>query len=593
MARYTIDRFIWSFQRHFCSNAKYSARSLFQALDPRFEPDVFLVGIIEAKKEGRHEACVQPEKEFWAKSERFEGLGETIEELVKANPESQLMHSHPRMQTLAEERLLAQAIKQAIEITITKIDERPADRTFFVSFPRRKDGYWVSTVLSLQSDLIEQYPNLLQSSFSIHDYRDIRINTGLIDACVTEFLDRMQAKLEQPRAGEGMEQINVDFTLSDAAAAFMSGISTRMNLEYGSRDLFRVFNTISSLHYEKAVGAGSFVIAKGKHLAVTDCLRFSSKQPLDSGRASRKLLELASEQMPLHTDSSDIFGLCTVSGYDVEKEDLFFVNVTGHQEWELRHAGVCLMTVKFGRPSLPSLGLDVDKLRFDLGRLFPDINNQQVEDLIALIKQAQTEAHGTMLLISDAAEAEAKRLSTQATPVDPIQLAPDLLAHLTAIDGAVILSPEGSCYAIGGILDGLACEEGDPSRGARFNSAIRYVKSSKANCLAVVVSEDGGTTFIPDLPTPIKRADVDRHLATLREINSEGSFSKRRFNESREWIKQRQFYLLQEDCDLLNEILPSLNEMHFRDSDLKIIDGHVYKQHQAMDPNYFYLESLD
>lgn len=373
----------------------------------------------------------------------------------------------------------------------------------------------------------------------------------------------------------------------------MSGISTRMSIEFGSRDLFRIFNTISSLHYEKSVGAGSYVIANEDHDAVSDCLRFSSKQPLDSGRVSRKLLELASEQMPLHTDSGDIFGLCAVGDYVAENEDLFCVNVTGHQEWELRHADVCLMTVKFGRPSLPSLGLDSGKLSFDLTRLFPDINAVQIGDLISLIKQAQTEAHGTMLLISDAAEAEAKRLCTQATPVVPIKLTPDLLAQLTTIDGAVILSPDGNCYAIGGILDGLASEEGDPSRGARYNSAVRYVKSSEANCLAVVVSEDGGTTFIPDLPAPIKRADIDNHLGTLSEINSEATFSKLRFNESCDWIEKHQFYLLQKDCDLLNEFLPSLKEMHFRNSALKVSSAHVFKQHPAMDPAFFYLESMN
>ena len=144
MANLKIDRFIWSFQHHFCSNAKYSARKLFQALDTRFEPNVFLVGIMEAKQEGKHEACVQPEKDFWAKSERFEGLGETIKENIESDPESQMLHSHPRMQTLANERLLANAIRQAIQNTIAKIEERPNDQVFYVGFPRLKDGYWGS-----------------------------------------------------------------------------------------------------------------------------------------------------------------------------------------------------------------------------------------------------------------------------------------------------------------------------------------------------------------------------------------------------------------------------------------------------------------
>ena len=157
----------------------------------------------------------------------------------------------------------------------------------------------------------------------------------------------------------------------------------------------------------------------------------------------------------------------------------------------------------------------------------------------------------------------------------------------------MILSPEGICYAIGAILDGLATDEGDPSRGARYNSAVRYVKSSQVNCLAVVVSEDGGTTFLPDLPAPIKRADIDHHIGMLSSLNSDEDFSKLRFNESRDWIEKHSFYLLQKDCDLLNEILPQLNERHFRGSALQISSSHVYKQHPAMDPAFFYLESMD
>jgi hypothetical protein len=33
--------------------------------------------------------------------------------------------------------------------------------------------------------------------------------------------------------------------------------------------------------------------------------------------------------------------------------------------------------------------------------------------------------------------------------------------------------------------------KGDPSRGARYNSAVRYVESCKTPCMIIVVSEDG------------------------------------------------------------------------------------------------------
>jgi DNA integrity scanning protein DisA with diadenylate cyclase activity len=67
----------------------------------------------------------------------------------------------------------------------------------------------------------------------------------------------------------------------------------------------------------------------------------------------------------------------------------------------------------------------------------------------------------------------------------------DTLLSISSIDGAVLIGPDTTCYAIGAILDGRAHGTGDPARGARYNSALRYVLSSEAPCLAVCVSEDG------------------------------------------------------------------------------------------------------
>ena len=72
----------------------------------------------------------------------------------------------------------------------------------------------------------------------------------------------------------------------------------------------------------------------------------------------------------------------------------------------------------------------------------------------------------------------------------------DMLRLVTNIDGAVLLSPTGYCHAIGVILDGMASERGEPSRGSRFNSAVRYAESSNYPCLALVISEDGMVNMI-------------------------------------------------------------------------------------------------
>ena len=46
------------------------------------------------------------------------------------------------------------------------------------------------------------------------------------------------------------------------------------------------------------------------------------------------------------------------------------------------------------------------------------------------------------------------------------------------------------------ILDGRATRGGDPARGARFNSAVRYVEGADHASLAMVISEEGSVDVI-------------------------------------------------------------------------------------------------
>src|SRR5438093_663242 len=48
---------------------------------------------------------------------------------------------------------------------------------------------------------------------------------------------------------------------------------------------------------------------------------------------------------------------------------------------------------------------------------------------------------------------------------------------------------DGKCHGIGVILDGLAGDGENPARGARYNSAVRYLRRNP-DSLIVVVSED-------------------------------------------------------------------------------------------------------
>jgi DNA integrity scanning protein DisA with diadenylate cyclase activity len=106
---------------------------------------------------------------------------------------------------------------------------------------------------------------------------------------------------------------------------------------------------------------------------------------------------------------------------------------------------------------------------------------------------------GTTVVISERARDEAVRLGNQSLRLEPFALTPEAVPMLTAIDGAVLMDPEGRCHAIGVILDGRASRRGDPARGARFNSAVRYVDGSDHACVAIVISEEGGVDLLRPL----------------------------------------------------------------------------------------------
>ena len=148
-------------------------------------------------------------------------------------------------------------------------------------------------------------------------------------------------------------------------------------------------------------------------------------------------------------------------------------------------------------PRLPQGRVAADNFIRVAARIFPSLNDDSIDYLWDLARKASTQPNGTILVISTGAAHEARRLTRQCFRVVPRIMTPSVLRLVTNIDGAVLIEPNGVCHAIGAILDGLATEKGDSSRGSRYNSALRYVNSSQYPVLAVVVSEDGWIDLLP------------------------------------------------------------------------------------------------
>jgi len=432
--------------------------------------------------------------------------------------------------------------------------------SYFVSYPNKINGYEVHVVLGLQKNVLDSHYSLRRSKVALHECRDVPVATSLIYATVTEFLAARAEELLKPDAGVTMASTGADEIMRRAGNDVMTGVVWRIdqNCISGMWELFQSCNTISSQYYERSIGIGSIYLGRREHPSLKPIVTFAKPPQLNDYRSARKILQLASKGMPLHSDSEQVYGLCSLDVLREEDEDLFEVKILGHYDWELRHAGKALMRVKYGVPHLPKPPFDETKLRLDLPRIFPKVTPDAVSKIVRLVREAAKESHGTMLVIAEHAAEEAIRLKTESIPVQPCDLTPELIRHLTPIDGAVIVDTEAKCHAIGVILDGLANDRGDPGRGARYNSAILYVPSAFEGRFAIVISEDHGVDFVPKLRPRVRRSEIERVIRELESIASAPKIVRGKYASLFDWCEEHRFYMTQSDCFAINALVPKI-----------------------------------
>ena len=210
--------------------------------------------------------------------------------------------------------------------------------------------------------------------------------------------------------------------------------------------------------------------------------------------------------------------------YDV-KEVLFIKNKTTSftEEQEIvnwNYKENLIYKIRDNRIMLSDREFPKSKLRYFLNRIFSNIKTSNIDELINIVQIASYQKHGTMLVIGkrDVAKEETNRLSNfqQAIKIEEINLIGMdiskrniILNQISSIDGAIYLDSDGNVHGIGVILDGLAHKLGDSSRGARFNSAIKYNNSKQEindNTVIIVVSEDGYIDIV------VKEDEKYKHL---------------------------------------------------------------------------------
>lgn len=281
---------------------------------------------------------------------------------------------------------------------------------------------------------------------------------------------------------------------------------------------------ISSWNYEKQANYGYIDFREPLRNDKQE-LKVKFAEPLimsvHNVRTIRKYVELSNESLRLVAESSkgEILG-------EFISEDLYwrFVGL-GHNDEDIfatvRFEGKSAWRMLFERESIYYNG-STYMFRRDCveepNYIFQTLEYYRYLELVTLedakekakivngiIEYASAQKHGTMIIVSPKANEETKRLckcgrGIEINPIDFSEMiknqenmAKEILYNLTKIDGAIFFDDKGICYSIGTIVDGHACKNSNPGRGARYNSALTYVhycNERNIQCLCAVISED-------------------------------------------------------------------------------------------------------
>ncbi len=480
---------IWKHQRRYLEGAQSIAQALFDALDDDLRPYVQLLAL-PLDPTANLPVCQEPLES----SLPIEVFADTVAQglvcpTTGVRPAGLLQDSDvspAHMRARYENR----SVRALVQRTLDELDDN-AHYQHFAGWPVRINGYLVFTLLRVQRKPLRAYPSLKPDRF----YTDGKpLANSLVVGAVYRFNEECVKSLTEPEPGAGLlfRPRETEELLRASGKSLLDTPAHALGADPSVAQLFFTLNTISSLRYEGAEGIGRLLLAQRGHTNVEEVFALTCPTELSDYRAVRKLLEMTSHDVHLLADGEKVYALGRQVGhYDASREDLFDIHFVKHYAWELAHAGQVLLRARYGLPTLPRPRLNRTRFKRDLKRTFDLHRADKVSHLWDVVLEASKQPKGTLLVITTEALAEADRLKLQCTLIEPVPLTPLITQLITSIDGAVLLDPEGYCYSIGVILDGKASGHGTSTRGARFNSAVRYVESSPYPCLVVVVSEDG------------------------------------------------------------------------------------------------------
>lgn len=566
--------YIWGYQPHFQSSLEVLVEDIFKNINKDLNPEISIVGIWNKEVYKNNPQNIEVIfKDTTFKESDFKDIIENAY-LKYTEISKGILISHPIAEERWHKNQLLISKSQQMEENLNQIY---TEKQFFVAKPVEVNGYLVFIVLQLDKNGLSKIPKLAKENSDRY-----KLYRSYLEATIEEFLSTSSEILNIPDIGQ-------DRVIRRTAEEFIKGGAKRFleNLLFqfkGSFNLYESFNIISAQYYEGAEAKGGLLIGKADNEYINKIIEFKEPINLNQHRTVRKLLEMTNEEVYLLSDGETIYGLGLLSKYNKVTESVFIIKFRKHYLWQLTHKDEVLMEVEYSNPKIPIEKIDYEQFKDTFYRVFKDVSDDNIQTVWSTIISASKQKHGTMVVISSNAKEEAERLGNQCLKINGTIIDSKLIEYVTSIDGAILIEPNGECVALGVILDGVASENGDMSRGARYNSAIRYLETQQSDCLIVVISEDGYINLIPNLKPRISRVKIDMLIDILRELDSQETVDIKYFNSTMFELKALNFYLLEEDCIEINNIFPNIQEK--MNTDIKV----VYEKFQTnsnMNESYY------
>ena len=250
------------------------------------------------------------------------------------------------------------------------------------------------------------------------------------------------------------------------------------------------FNMLSAMEYEREQNIGSIIATKdskigenaGLQMNYDICLNLEQPVKLEaySYKKIRKLLEITKTELSLiMNENGEIYAI----GRLIENPtcEYYKVQFEGCFKWTIYKNNKKFFCYRNMIPCIPNKKVGIGHA--DISLLRETFGITETFKIEKIIEKAITQKHGTMVVFTENAKEETYRLRKSGMPVLPIDITLEetLIKSLTSIDGALICDIKGICYSIGVILDGETSDKADLSRGARYNSAIRYIEQQRKN----------------------------------------------------------------------------------------------------------------